>query len=572
MRGVVEEELLEAAGELRDLVAVSRYPIDTGDADTARDAQVALLEQLDDYILPRLASMDAPLLAVIGGSTGAGKSTLINSIVGATVSRSGVLRPTTRASVLVHNPDDDMWFTSDRVLPGLGRVRGNTGTGGIHAVDDPSEVRLVESSALPPGLALLDAPDIDSVVRPNRELAAELMAAADLWLFVTTAARYADAVPWAMLRQAAERGTSVAIVLDRVPPEHMEEVRGHLGDMLRGEGLASAPIFTIPESTLTREGHLDPQHVARVRSWLAALARDAKARSIIVRRTLGGALDSLRDRVDLLASASDGQHAALGELRRAAERAYTQACEAVEAGTSDGTLLRGEVLARWQELVGTGEFLRHVEAHISTWRDRFASAVKGTPPPAANLGEALQSGIAEMLVAYAQAAASTSARRWRSLPGGEALLEAHPELALPSADLTGRVERLVRDWQGELLELVRAEGKDRRTTARMLAFGVNGLAVVLMLVAFSQTFGLSGAEVGVAGGAAVLAQRLLEAIFGDQAVRSLATKAHKQLMDQVEALYAAERQRFDRALEGVDVVATQGKQLVEAAAAVEAAR
>lgn len=572
MRGVVDEGLLEAAGELRDLVAVTRFPIDTGAVEVARDAQAALLDQLDDYVLPRLKAMDAPLLAVIGGSTGAGKSTLINSIVGATVSRSGVLRPTTRASVLVHNPEDDQWFTSHRVLPGLERVRGGTGTGGLHAVDDPSEVRLVESHALPPGLALLDAPDIDSVVRPNRELAAELLSAADLWLFVTTSSRYADAVPWAMLRQAAERGTSVAIVLARVPREHMDEVRGHLSEMLRGEGLASAPIFTIPEATLTREGHLAPQEVARIRSWLAALARDAKARSIIVRRTLGGALDSLRDRVADLAEASQAQHDATQELRRTAARAHAQAVEAVESGISEGSLLRGEVLARWQQLVGTGEFLRHVEAHISSWRDRFTSAVKGTPPPAAPLGEALQSGVAELLRAYAQGAAATTARRWRQLPGGAALLEEHPDLAHPSADLDERVERLVRDWQGQLLELVRAEGKDRRTTARILAFGVNGLAVVLMLVVFSQTWGLSGAEVGVAGGAAVLAQRLLEAIFGDQAVRILALKARKQLMDQVEALYAQERQRFDRALESVEVVASQAKQLTDAAAAVEAAR
>ena len=40
------------------------------------------LAQLDDYVLPRLATIDAPLLAVVGGSTGAGKSTLVNSLVG----------------------------------------------------------------------------------------------------------------------------------------------------------------------------------------------------------------------------------------------------------------------------------------------------------------------------------------------------------------------------------------------------------------------------------------------------------------------------------------------------------
>ena len=90
----------------------------------AQTGRLQLLHQLDDYILPRLASIDAPLLAVVGGSTGAGKSTLVNSLVGAVVSRPGVLRPTTRSPVLVHHPADEAWFTGDRVLAGLGRVSG----------------------------------------------------------------------------------------------------------------------------------------------------------------------------------------------------------------------------------------------------------------------------------------------------------------------------------------------------------------------------------------------------------------------------------------------------------------
>ena len=113
-------------------------------------------------------------------------------------------------------------------------------------------MRLVASSSLPPGMALLDAPDIDSVVSANRALATQLLSAADLWLFVTTAARYADAVPWELLRQASERGTAVAIVLDRVPPEAMTEIRSHLASMLREQGLATAPIFGVPESALDR--------------------------------------------------------------------------------------------------------------------------------------------------------------------------------------------------------------------------------------------------------------------------------------------------------------------------------
>jgi len=181
------------------------------------------------------------VLAVVGGSTGAGKSTLVNSLVREPVTRSGVLRPTTRSPVLVHHPADAGWFSGTRILPGLARITSTTshlvaaGGGSIASTggDDPSAVRLVPSGSLYPGLALLDAPDIDSVVRANRDLATQLLSAADLWLFVTTAARYADAVPWDLLREAAARGTSVAIVLDRVPPEAMEEIRSHLASMLR---------------------------------------------------------------------------------------------------------------------------------------------------------------------------------------------------------------------------------------------------------------------------------------------------------------------------------------------------
>jgi len=203
--------LLGPVTSLREQVAGARLPLEVPGAAPARANQQALLKQLDDYVLPRLRSLDAPLLAVVGGSTGAGKSTLVNSIVDAEVSRSGVLRPTTTTPVLVHHPQDRRWFVDDRILPGLSRV-----TGAKCGGDGAGSLRLVESSSLPPGMALLDAPDIDSVVSANRALASQLLAAADLWLFVTTAARYADAVPWDLLRQASERGTAVAIVLDRV--------------------------------------------------------------------------------------------------------------------------------------------------------------------------------------------------------------------------------------------------------------------------------------------------------------------------------------------------------------------
>lgn len=565
--GVDDTGLLSAVQQLRAEVENATLPLDIPGAAEARSSRAALLKQLDDYVIPRLTSLDAPLLAVVGGSTGAGKSTLVNSLVGSVVSRSGVLRPTTRSPVLVHHRDDAGWFTGSRVLPGLARVSGADSGG-----DDQSALRLIASGTMPAGLALVDAPDIDSVVQTNRVLARQLLAAADLWIFVTTAARYADAVPWELLRGASERGTSVAIILNRVPPEAMDEVRSHLASMLREKGLASAPIFTVAETTLTDEGLLSEREIARLRSWLSALARDAKARSIVVRRTLTGALNSLRDRVLTLSAATAEQNAATAALHQEVTAAYVAALKAVEHAMTDGTLLRGEVLARWQEFVGTGEFLRQVEAGISRLRDRITAAIKGNPPPTSDLGEALQSGVAELLTSQGRGASATILRRWRQLPGGPALVAAHPELATPESEGAAKIERLVRDWQGEVLELIRAEGSDRRTTARVLSFGVNGVGVILMLLVFSQTGGVTGGEVGIAGGSAVLAQRILEAVFGDQAVRGLAAKARRQLMARAEDLYAGEQARLHVVVSAFAVSPGRADRLKAASAAVEAVR
>jgi hypothetical protein len=379
-------------------------------------------------------------------------------------------------------------------------------------------------------------------------------------------------VPWELLRQASERGTAVAIVLDRVPPESMAEIRSHLAGMLREQNLSTAPLFGIPEAQLTAEGRLPERDVTRLKSWLTALASDARARNVIVRQTLDGALKSLDERTASLVSATKAQTEAGAALHKVPVTAYSDALDNVENGITDGTLLRGEVLARWQEFVGTGEFFRQVESAISRVRDRITSAIKGSPPPSEDLGEALQSGVAALITAQAHGASSAVARQWRQLPGGDPVLSAHPELARPTDDLGARVERLVRDWQGELLEMVRNEGGDRRTTARIAAYGINGVGLLLMLISFAHTAGLSGAEVGIAGGTAVLAQKVLEAIFGDQAVRDMAAKARKRLLEHVQDLYAAERARYDAALGGVDVDSDQARRLAEAAKAVKAVR
>nr|MBA2461693.1 ABC transporter [Actinomycetota bacterium] len=349
----MDSDLTTQLERLRDDLRSVQLELDVPGAVEARRARDDVIAQVDDYVLPRLRQMDAPALIVVGGSTGAGKSTLVNSLVGAVVSPAGVLRPTTRAPVLACNPDDVRWFEDDRILPGLPRISG--GGGG------PGMLELVSTAALPEGLALLDSPDIDSVLAENRVFANQLLAAADGWLFVTTAARYADAVPWEFLRSARERGTALSIVLNRVPADADREVPTHLKQMLAAEQLGDCDVLVVPEVQLHHE-LLPADALWPVRAWLDGLAVDAYARAALVRRTLRGALASLPVRAAAVERAAVEQLSAAAELRAEADAAYAEALREVEGALRSGSLLRGEVLARWHEVVGTGDVTRALES------------------------------------------------------------------------------------------------------------------------------------------------------------------------------------------------------------------
>ncbi|MCU1607644.1 MAG: putative transporter [Modestobacter sp.] len=528
--------LPDALQELRDRVAAAPLALAVPGRDEALRAARGVVDQVDDYLLPRLRDLDAPLLTVVGGSTGAGKSTLVNSVLGATVTMPGVLRPTTRAPVLVCAPADRAQFSGDRVLPGLSRTTGGeAGPGGL---------KLVSTDALPAGLALVDAPDVDSVVEANRDLAGQLLAAADLWVFVTTAARYADAVPWDLLRTAQERGTALAVVLDRVPPEAVGEVADDLAGMLQRAGLDGARLFVVEERPLP-DGLLPEDQVEPLRSWLHGLAADQEQRAAVVRQTLAGALQSLDERVSAIVTAVEDQSAASSALAIAAEAAYAAARAGVDEGVANGSLLRGEVLARWQEFVGTGEWMRGLQAQVGRLRDRVTAALTGRSTPADDLRGALESGVELLLRAEADTAAERTVTAWRGLPGGLSLLDGRAqELEGVSPGFTGAAADAVRDWQGTVLDLVRNQGADKRTRARFLSWGVNGAGALVMVAVFASTAGLSGAEIVIAGGTTAVGQRLLEAVFGDAAVRQLATEARADLNRRAAQLLAEERDRF----------------------------
>jgi hypothetical protein len=521
-----------------------------------RENAAAAVRQIDDYIRPRLADLDAPLLAVVGGSTGSGKSTIVNALVGTPLTRVGVIRPTTRQPILVHAPVDAGWFASDRILPGLARVRGSLSTPGTPASaagDSPAasrihELMLLAHDAVPNSLAIIDAPDIDSVAEDNRALAAQLLAAADLWVFVTTANRYADAVPWKLLDGAAARSITVAVILNRVPPGAADEVLPDLTAMLRDRNL-DAPVFVIEEQPLDALGMLPAAAVQAPKTWLQTIAGDRAERTRIAARTLGGAIEDLDRRVATIADARQAQLDWISSVDAMASTAYQDAVDAVDEATRDGALLRGEVLARWQDFVGTTDFFRKVESWFSRTRDSVTAWVLGKPSPVIEVETQIETGLHAVIVDEGGRAAAATWAGLQRTAAGRTVAERHPELAAQSATFTDDAAAMIREWQGALLQLVRDNAGNKRIKARVLSAGLNVITVALMIVVFASTGGLTGGELLIAGGSAVLGQKLLETIFGEDAVRRLAAEARRDLQQRVQGVFDAERARVTTALE-----------------------
>lgn len=532
--GEVIETTLDSVAGLRDAVAATEFAMSPSAAAEAE----AVADQIDDYILPRLANIDAPLLAVVGGSTGSGKSTLVNAIVGRQVSTSGVIRPTTRQPVLVANPGDSEWFNSGHVLPGLAREQGEAG-----ANPSATSLRTVASEAVSPGLALLDAPDFDSIDDRNRALASQLLAAADLWVFVTTPSRYADQLVWNFLHDAAGRDIEVIVVLNRVDEDALATVPDDLRRMMAEAGLGQATLFTVPDHGQV-EGLLPEELVAPLRGHLQRLAEDAAARRSMAAKTVQGALGSVAERVERLAVERQRQEEFGAQLGETFDGNYLRARDQVIDATSDGNLLRQEVLQRWQDFVGTSDAFRSIERWYSMAVDRIGSFFTGRPAPVREMETEIEAGLHAVVVDAAETAAT---RSWSHLGSAAPELRASsdPALAHADADINGQAAELVRQWQAGLVESIQETAGDKRKRARIMSLGLNVITVALMLVVFASTAGLTGGEIAIAGGSAVMGQKLLETIFGEDTVRRMARQAREDLDTRIHALLAGERARYD---------------------------
>ncbi|MER5597385.1 dynamin family protein [Streptomyces sp. NPDC002265] len=522
----VRPQLLDALSALRDRVAAARFPLPLAGAPRARANRDELLAQLDDYLVPRLREPHAPLLAVIGGSTGAGKSTLVNSLVGRRVSEAGVLRPTTRTPVLVCHPEDHHWFSGMRVLPDLTRVwvpHQDPGEELLMPGEDGKRILRIETAeTLPRGLALLDAPDIDSLVAESRVLAAELICAADIWVMVTTAARYADAVPWHLLRTAKEYRATLVTVLDRVPHQVVSEVSRQYGALLTKAGLGHVPRFTVPElpESAWGGGLLPATAVASLRTWLVQRVQDPVARQDVVARTAHGVLDSLKSRMPELAGAAAAQHAAALRLTAAVDGAYDSEHTRVRGRLQSGAVLAGGALKRWR-----------------------AFPLDCT---AGELFDALVESLGSLLLCAVTAADERIDEAWRREPAaGAPALTGHdptPEGA------EHRIGVAVRRWRRELEECAEEELRGLDRGAAVEPEAVSALVATVLL---------GGRRARNAG------ERLAERIGAHGALR-LRDRGGRLLTTYVDRVLQTERERRLAPLDGLDIHVEPQAELIAA--------
>lgn len=485
---------------IREIVGGLRFGLGDGPGSPPQAVVVSLVS---GYLEPRLGQPDAPLLVAVFGPTGSGKSTLVNSLAGRVIGEAGVLRPTTRRPVIwCHHVNTSLYAPLAGVL--------------VVGDDSPTVA----------DVSIVDTPDLDSYLLEHRARTEAMLDRCDAAIFVTTPQRYADAVPWESLGAVARRGMEVLVVANRLS----RRSRGAVADLallLRESGHTGRAddIVMVQEQRLRGDGLLPPTQLKRIHRWLDDLA---DRRLEVVARTVAGTVSVVAARASAVADTARSEGARGVELLAVLDDAVAQQVGEVAAHLDRGELVKGEVVARWQRLVGVSDLAALIGRGWARARDLVRPAVPAAA--AAQVDQEASNELVLLMEHRARLAFRNVQEAWRMHPGAAdialAASFADDELRLRAADE-------VAEWRADLVELVGQGSRSRFRVARAASIGVNAAATVLLVAVFAQTGGLTGAEVGVVAGAAAAQQTVLEHLFGAAAASQLARGARSRLLDRV---------------------------------------
>lgn len=220
---------------------------------------VAKARSVADRARARRGLSEQLTVVAFAGSTGAGKSTLFNSIVGEEVAKAGVLRPTTS------EPLGAIWRETPEtvaLLEWLGVTRWHIVTDGADALAD---------------LLLIDLPDHDSTSTSHRAHVDHFVERVDLMVWVLDPQKYADALVHEQYLRRFSRHDDVTVVVlnqvDRLPVADAQQCLAHLRRLVAEDGLSDAVVL----ATSNRNGEgleaLAERILAAVTSRRTAVAR-----------------------------------------------------------------------------------------------------------------------------------------------------------------------------------------------------------------------------------------------------------------------------------------------------------
>ena len=354
-----------------------------------------------------------------------------------------------------------------------------------------------------------------------------------------------------VLERAEQRGLGLIVVVNRMPAgTDAAAVVEDLQALLAETDLHVRDVIRVPEGAVDADGAaLPPQTVEPLGHWLETLSADAAGRRALAADALAGALRGVAPLAQSVADDLEREARLRHELVGYVQDAYADETKAMLERLFSGSFLREEIIRHWHSFVGADQVTRFFADRIGQLRGAVSALLRrGSKAPVAAVQQGATDDIAALVANHAAEAARRSSERWSSDPEGALLVAEHVELWSSSPRIETATRAAVDAWVEAIAQDVAARGEGRRGAARLAALGVNAVAVTLMLVTFSSTGGLTGAEAGIAAATALLNQKLLNALFGEAAVQEMIGAARRRLSDALEELMAEERGRFEKRL------------------------
>lgn len=198
--------MIELPDSVHDLVATERQLLTD---------LLVLLGKLDaepqdvSDVRTALADLDGLFMLVVAGEFNAGKSSLVNALLGEKVMPEGVTPTTDRVTLITYGPEAS------------------------ESSDGPNVVRRTYPNPLLDAVAFVDTPGTNAIVAKHQELSERFVPRADLVVFVTSADRPFTQSERTFLELIASWGRKVIMVVNKFDILEQEEERRKVLDYVR---------------------------------------------------------------------------------------------------------------------------------------------------------------------------------------------------------------------------------------------------------------------------------------------------------------------------------------------------